>query len=154
MKVSYSGSEKIAAPYDAAWTFMTTPAKVASCLPDAVSTDVKDATHFTSVVKVGVGPVRGNFTFDVTLEPDAGAKKVNVNIHGSGLGSVVDQVAVAAFKDNGDGTTTLDWSSDATIGGPVATIGGRILDAQAKRTIEGVFSQVRQQLTGVAPGTA
>jgi len=155
MKVHYEGQEKIPASFADTWTFMTTPAKVASCLPDIVSTDVKDATHFTSVVKVGVGPVRGNFTFDVTLEPNAGAKTVSVNIHGGGLGSVVDQVAVATMKDNGDNTTTLDWSCDATINGPVATIGGRILDAQAKRIIEYVFTQVRTQLTGTqAPASS
>ncbi len=148
MKVHYEGSEKIPAPYDKVWEFMNTPDKVASCLPDVVSTDVKDATHFTTVVKVGVGMVRGNFTFQVTLEPNAGAKQVSVNIHGSGLGSVVDQVAIATLKDNGDSTTTLDWSCDATISGPVATVGGRVLDAQAKRIIEYVFTQVREKLTG------
>ncbi|MBV8222800.1 MAG: carbon monoxide dehydrogenase subunit G [Candidatus Eremiobacteraeota bacterium] len=151
MKVHYSGSEQIAASTDAAYSFMTTPEKVAQCLPDVVSTDVKDATHFTSVVKVGVGPVRGNFTFDVTLEPKPDAKQVSVNIHGGGLGSVVDQVALATFKDSSGGATQLDWSSDATISGPVATVGGRILDAQAKRIIEYVFSQVRERLTGAAP---
>jgi carbon monoxide dehydrogenase subunit G len=156
MKVHYEGSEKIPASFADTWAFMTTPAKVASCLPDIVSTDVKDATHFTSVVKVGVGPVRGNFTFDVTLEPKPDAKQVSVNIHGGGLGSVVDQVAIATMKDNGDSTTTLDWSSDAIINGPVATIGGRILDAQAKHIIEYVFTQVRTNLTGTAgaAGTA
>jgi carbon monoxide dehydrogenase subunit G len=35
----------------------------------------------------------------------------------------------------------------------VATIGGRILDAQAKRIIEHVFTRVRESLTA-APGAA
>jgi uncharacterized protein len=147
MKVHYEGSEKIPAPYSQVWSFMTTPSKVAACLPDVVSTDIKDPTHFNSVVKVGAGPVRGNFNFEVTLEPKPDTKQVSVNIHGGGLGSVVDQVAVATLADQGDGSTTLDWSSDATINGPVATVGGRVLDAQAKRIIEYVFTQVRTQLT-------
>jgi uncharacterized protein len=151
MKVHYEGSEKIPAPYADAWAFMSSPEKVASCLPDVVSTDIADANHFTSVVKVGVGPVRGNFTFQVTLEPKADVHQVLVSLHGGGLGSVVDQVATATFKDNGDNTTTLDWSADAVINGPVATVGGRILDAQAKRIIEYVFTRVRENLS-VAPG--
>jgi uncharacterized protein len=150
MKVHYEGSEKIAASYADAWAFMSSPEKVATCLPDVVSTDIADANHFTSVVKVGVGPVRGNFTFQVTLEPKTDAKQVHVTIHGGGLGSVVDQVAIATFKDDGDGTTTLHWSADAVINGPVATLGGRILDAQAKRIIEHVFTSVRESLS-VAP---
>jgi carbon monoxide dehydrogenase subunit G len=150
MRVHYEGSEKIPAPYADVWAFMNSPDKVAACLPDVVSTTVADANHFTSVVKVGVGPVRGNFTFQVGLEPKPDTKQVTVNIHGGGLGSVVDQVALATLKDDG-GSTTLDWSSDATISGPVATVGGRILDTQAKRIIEQVFSNVRQSLTAAAP---
>jgi len=146
MKVHYEGSETIPAPYADVWAFMNSPDKVAACLPDVVSTTVADAKHFTSVVKVGVGPVRGNFTFQVALEPKADTKQVTVNIHGGGLGSVVDQVALATLKDDG-ASTTLDWSSDATISGPVATVGGRILDSQAKRIIEQVFANVRQSLT-------
>jgi carbon monoxide dehydrogenase subunit G len=156
MKVHYEGSEKITAPYADVWAFMNTPEKVAACLPDVVSTTIADANHFTSVVKVGVGPVRGNFTFQVTLEPKPDAKQISVTIHGGGLGSVVDQVAVATLQDDGGGTTTLDWSADAVINGPVATIGGRILDAQAKRIIEHVFTRVRESLSGTAgaAGTA
>jgi carbon monoxide dehydrogenase subunit G len=153
MKVHYEGSEKIPASYAETWAFMNSPEKVAACLPDVVSTNVADATHFTSVVKVGVGPVRGNFTFQVNLEPKPDAKQILVNIHGGGLGSVVDQVATATLKDNGDSTTTLDWSADAVINGPVATVGGRILDAQAKRIIEHVFTRVRESLTAT-PGAA
>jgi carbon monoxide dehydrogenase subunit G len=153
MKVHYEGSEKIPASYAEVWAFMNSPAKVAACLPDVVSTDIADANHFTSVVKVGVGPVRGNFTFQVTLEPKPDARQILVSIHGGGLGSVVDQVATATLKDGGDGTTTLDWTADAVINGPVATVGGRILDAQAKRIIEHVFTRVRESLTA-APGAA
>jgi carbon monoxide dehydrogenase subunit G len=156
MKVHYEGSEKITASYAEVWAFMNTPEKVAACLPDVVSTTIADANHFTSVVKVGVGPVRGNFTFQVTLEPKSDAKQISVTIHGGGLGSVVDQVAVATLQDDGGGTTTLVWSADAVINGPVATIGGRILDAQAKRIIEHVFTRVRESLSGTAgaAGTA
>jgi|SRR5271166_1184369 len=154
MKVHYEGSEKIPASHADVWAFMNTPEKVAACLPDVVSTTVADPTHFTSVVKVGVGPVRGNFTFQVTLEPKPDAKQILVSIHGGGLGSVVDQVATATLRDDGTGTTTLDWSADAVINGPVATVGGRILDAQAKRIIEHVFTRVRESLTSVAPASA
>ena len=39
------------------------PAKVGRCLPEVIDVTVRDATHFDAVVRVGVGPVRGKFTF-------------------------------------------------------------------------------------------
>jgi uncharacterized protein len=146
MKVHYEGKEQIAAPYDAAWKFMTASDKVSTCLPDVLSTEIADDKNFTSVVRVGVGPVKGKFTFQVGLEPKPDEHIVGVKMHGGGMGSVVDLQANAVMADDGGSATTLTWSADAVVNGPVATIGGRILDAQAKRIIEYVFTSVKETL--------
>ena len=84
MKVHYEGSEKIAVPASDVWTFMSSPEKVAACLPDVISTTVPDANHFTTVLKVGVGPVRGNFTFQIALDPKRDANQVVVRLDFTG----------------------------------------------------------------------
>ncbi|HXM19189.1 MAG TPA: carbon monoxide dehydrogenase subunit G [Candidatus Tumulicola sp.] len=146
MKLHYEGHEQITAPYQTVFDFMNSPEKVAACLPDVISTEIADPHHFTSVVRVGVGPVKGKFTFQVALEPKPEQKVVDVTIHGGGMGSVVDLTAHATMNADGAGTT-LDWTGEATVSGPVATIGGRILDAQAKRIITHVFTRVRETLS-------
>lgn len=146
MKLHYEGQELIGAPYETVLTFMSSSAKVSGCLPDVLSTDIADGRHFASTVQVGVGPVKGKFTFQVSLEPNPEERAVGVKMHGGGMGSAVDLQARAVLKDGGDHTTALDWTGDAIVNGPVATVGGRILDAQAKRIIQHVFSKVRETL--------
>jgi len=147
MDLQWNGQERIAASKDAVWSFINDPAKIASCLPDVQSTQVIDAHTFNATVGVALGPVRGKFQFKIALEPDAGGSHMDMKISGGGLGSVVDLVAGADLSTDGD-TTILDWKGTASLRGPIATIGGRVVDAQSKKVIETTFENVRKQLSG------
>jgi uncharacterized protein len=147
MNLEWSGQEKIAASKAAVWTFINDPAKVASCLPDLLESDVHDARNVDATVKVAVGPVRGKFKFTIQLQPRDDGNHMDLKINGGGFGSVVDLLAGADLTDNGDSTTTLDWKGDASMRGPVATVGGRVLDAQAHRVIATTFENVKNKLS-------
>ena len=73
-----------------------------------------------------------------------------MKISGGGLGSVVDLLAGADLTANGDAATTLNWKATAWLRGPVATVGGRVLDNQAHRVIETTFENVRKHLSANA----
>ena len=147
MTLQYSGQERISADPDTVWTFVNDPEKVGNCLPEVISVDVHDPRHFDAVVRVGVGPVRGRFTFKFELQPDEAARRMNMKITGGGFGSAMDLTAGADVKPGGDGGTDLDWSGSAVMRGPVAAVGGRVLDAQAQKLISQTFANVRQQLS-------
>jgi hypothetical protein len=146
----YTGEEQIPADLDAVWTFVTDPRKVGRCLPDVVDVMVQDATHFEAIVKVGVGPVRGRFKMKVELQPAASRRRMEMKISGGGFGSTVDLTSGADLVDAGGGTTLLKWTGQAEARGPIAAVGGRVLDAQAQKLIAQAFGNVRQQLTATA----
>ena len=150
MKLSYSGQEKVQAAPAAVWAFVQDPERVARCLPDVQEVVVHDQTHMDATVQVGVGMVRGKFKFKIEVLPDEPQGRVNVKVQGGGLGSVVDLTAGANVVDNGDGTTTLDWTGDATMRGPVATVGGRLLDAQAQKLISKTFENMSANVSASA----
>jgi carbon monoxide dehydrogenase subunit G len=147
VNLQYTGEEKIPASLDTVWAFVTDPGKVGHCLPDVVDVTVQDATHFEAVVKVGVGPVRGKFKVKVELLPAASNRRIDMNISGGGFGSTVDLTSGADLVDAGDGATQLKWSGQAEARGPIAAVGGRVLDAQAQKLIAQAFANVRQRLT-------
>ncbi|MGE5246097.1 MAG: SRPBCC family protein [Betaproteobacteria bacterium] len=148
MNLQYSGEEKIAASPATVWAFVQDPEKVGRSLPDVVEVHVQDPTHVDAVVRVAVGPVRGKFKLKLELVPAPSQHRVDMKISGGGFGSAVDMTAGADVVDAGDGATTLlKWSGEAVARGPVAAIGGRVLDAQARKLIEQAFANVRQQLT-------
>ena len=147
MNLHYTGEEKIPVGPDSVWTFVTDPAKVGRCFPEVVDVTVQDATHFEAVVKVGVGPVRGKFKIKVELLPAASKRRIDMKMSGGGFGSIVDLTSGADLVDAGDGTTLLKWSGQAEARGPIAAVGGRVLDSEAQKLIALAFGNVRQQLT-------
>jgi len=147
VNLQYSGEEKIPAGSETVWAFVTDPEKVGRCFPDVVDVTVQDPTHLEAVVKVGVGPVRGKFKVKVELIPDPSRHHLDMKMSGGGFGSAVDLTASADLVDAGDSTTLLKWSGQAVPRGPIAAVGGRVLDAQAQKLIAQAFANVRQQLT-------
>jgi carbon monoxide dehydrogenase subunit G len=147
VNLQYTGEETIPAGPDTVWTFVTDPEKVGRCFPDVIDVTVQDPTHFDATVKVGVGPVRGKFKIKVELLPGASNRRIDLKMSGGGFGSAVDMTAGADLVDAGAGTTLLKWSGQAEARGPIAAVGGRVLDAQAQKLIAQAFGNVRQQLT-------
>ncbi|MCS7059100.1 MAG: carbon monoxide dehydrogenase subunit G [Meiothermus sp.] len=147
MKLEYSGQERVQAEADKVWRFIQDPQKVASCLPDLKSVEIKDEKNMVATVGVAVGPVRGTFRFNIELDPRPEENKVMVRLRGGGLGSAVDLTASASITDQGDQTTLLDWQGQATVSGPAASLGGRVLDAQAKKLIQTVFANLSQRMS-------
>jgi uncharacterized protein len=149
MDLQWNGQERIAASKDKVWAFINDPAKIASCLPDVQSTNVIDAHSFDATVGVALGPVRGKFKFKIQLQPAAGGTHLDMKINGGGLGSVVDLNAGADLSVDGD-ITVLDWKGTASLRGPVATVGGRVVDAQARKVIATTFENVKNKLSGTS----
>ena len=151
MKLQYSGQEQIPVALPGVWAYIADPEKVGRSIPDVQNVAVRDPQHVDVVARVSVGLVRGNFKFKIALRPDEAANRMNVVINGGGFGSVIDLTAEADLKDGDSGTTVLDWSGEATMRGPVAAVGGRVLDAQARKLIAQTFANVK---SGVVGGTA
>jgi len=64
-------------------------------VPELIEGTVRDSSHFEAVVRVGVGPVRGRFTFKFELQPDPATRRMQMRISGGGFGSAVDMTAVS-----------------------------------------------------------
>lgn len=153
MNLQFKGQEVIPRSKDEVWRFINDPKNIAECLPDVLDYGIRDEHAFDATVQVAVGPVRGKFKFAIELLPQPGGDRMNLKIGGGGFGSVVDLLAEADVKGDA-ASTTLDWRGTATMRGPVATIGGRVLDAQARNVITTTFSNIKTRLSGAAPQPA
>jgi len=147
VNLEYKGEEQISSDPSTVWTFVNDPEKVGHCLPDLKELTVHDPTHFDAVVSVGIGPVRGKFKFKFELQPDEAARRMNMKISGGGFGSAVDLTAGADIVGASPNNTILKWNGAAVMRGPVASVGGRVLDAQAQKLIAQTFANVRDKLS-------
>lgn len=142
---TYEGNFTIASPREQVWAFVIDPNKMGPCIPDLLQLDVQSESKFRTLVRVGVGPVRGKFDLTSELSVVEDGQQAALVIKGGGMGSGIDMNADMTLADADEGTK-LSWRCDAKVSGPIASIGGRLIDNEARKITEKVFANLREAL--------
>jgi uncharacterized protein len=125
------------APVDRVWTLLEDIPKVATCIPNAEITEVVDDKTYRAKVSVKVGPVSVGYKATIHVESfDETTHTASFRIQGDelrGRGGVKAAVTSQAIAENGKTRVTLH--TDAQISGIVASVGGRLIESVAKKTI-------------------
>jgi 2-furoyl-CoA dehydrogenase large subunit len=145
------GTAKIAAPPERVWAMLLDIDTLAAIIPGAHGVAKVSDTHFRADVTLGIGPVKGRYKAEVKLS-DLDPPKA-VTLAGSatgalGFGRGEGRVTLAPA---GEGTK-LSYSYEAEIGGKVATVGGRLLDAAARIVIRQFFEALSRRAGGKRRG--
>jgi carbon monoxide dehydrogenase subunit G len=160
-----SGQKLIPESRETVWKALNDPEILRSCIPGCQSLEKTSDTEMVATAAIKVGPVSAKFSGSISLsELNA---PISYRITGEGQGGVAGFAKGAAFikLDEVEGGTMLTYSVDAQIGGKLAQLGGRLIDATARRLSEAFFekfaTEIRRQYHGdgvvagvVAPGAA
>ena len=146
--MNLDGSAVLHADRERVWSVITDPAVLARTIPGCLSLEQVGDDEYRINVSVGVGAIKGTYAGEVRLADQK--RPVSYVMHASGAGGPGQVKAVVPIElvDNGDGTTTLTYSADAVVGGPVAGVGQRMITGVAKRMAAQFFSAVDDELAG------
>jgi len=150
----FQGDVTIEAPRERAWAFLTDPRQVTQCAPDVQSLNVLDDQRFTVVVRAGVGPVKGTFTFAVMWLEKQAPERARVQARGKVPGSAVDMMTVMTLSEAGEGHTLLHWEADVSIKGVIASVGGRLIQGAADRITQQLFACIKSKLEAATSAPA
>jgi carbon monoxide dehydrogenase subunit G len=143
-----SGEQKIAAPRATVWQALNDAEVLKSCIPGCTALEKLSDTEMKAAATLAIGPVKANFTGNVTLsEIDAPNSYV---ISGQGAGGVAGFAkgsAKVVLADDGPEATLLTYTVKADVGGKIAQLGGRLIDQTAKK-LAGEFFKSFGQLVG------
>jgi carbon monoxide dehydrogenase subunit G len=128
------------------WDFISDPKQIAHCLPDLQSLDVKDRTHFSVTVKVGIAFVRGTFKFDFTLLDQTPPSHSKFEAVGRGAGVSVRLDATMDLKETAKAMTELNWKCDAQLGGLLGEVSPSLIRASADKFTRDFFECIRVKL--------
>jgi len=126
---------------------LTDPGVLARCIPGCESLDLTGQDSYKMTVSAGVGAIRGRYDGQVRLTDLVRPDGYVMNARGAGGAGTVDATCRVDLVADGD-RTQLTYSADATVGGPVAGVGQRMISAVAKRMAGQFFSAVDDELTG------
>ncbi len=149
-----TGEQRIPAPREAVWRALNDPDVLRRCIPGCQELTMQSDTEMSMVAVIKVGPISARFQGAVTLselDPPNGYRIV-----GEGQGGVAGHArggALVKLVDDGDGTL-LTYVVSAQIGGKLAQLGGRMIDATAKSMSAAFFRKFAEEIaspTGAAP---
>jgi carbon monoxide dehydrogenase subunit G len=145
--VNFKGTVTINAPRDRVWKFLTTPAEIAACAPGLESMEVLVPDEkFRAVAAVGFGAVKARFVTDATWMDLDAPNRAKMKIHGTAPGSVVDGTSEMVLSDGENGATVLNWSSDITVVGMIASLAARLMGTVTQKLTDAFFDCVRQKI--------
>jgi carbon monoxide dehydrogenase subunit G len=147
--VNLDGSALLHADPERVWSVITDPAVLARTIPGCGSLERTGDDEYKMIVSVGVGAVRGTYAGEVRLTDQR--RPTSYVMHASGAGAAGNARATVTIDlQPHDGGTTLTYSADAVVGGPVAGVGQRMMTGVAKRMAGQFFSAIDAELTGAA----
>lgn len=135
-------SQTVPASRDKVWAALNDPDVLKQCIPGCEVLDMTSPSEMTATVVIKVGPVKAKFGGKVTLsdlDPPNGYK-----ITGEGNGGVAGFAkggAAIRLEAAGDNETILHYEVDSQIGGKLAQLGGRLIDATAKKLAGEFFTK-------------
>jgi len=146
-----SGERRIPAARERVWEALNDPNILRTSLTGCKSLLRRDDSTFRGTALVRVGPVSATFTGDIKLLDVTPPS--SYRIEASGLGGAAGFAkgsANVALAEAGDGTV-LRFDVKAEIGGKLAQLGTRLIDATAKQMTDQFFDRFTEFVTRPAP---
>ena len=136
-----TGQYRIAAPREVVWAALNDPDVLRRCIPGCQELERKSDTEFTAKVTLKIGPMNTNFTGAVTLQDLDPPKGYTISGQGQGgaAGFAKGSAHVTLTPDNDH--TVLDYTAKADVGGKLASLGGRLIQATSKKLADEFFSK-------------
>jgi carbon monoxide dehydrogenase subunit G len=152
--VNLDGSAVLHADPERVWSIITDPAVLARTIPGCESLRQVGDDEYEMNVSVGVGAIRGTYAGEVRLTDQQRPSSYVMHASGAGAPGNARARVTINLEPGDDSTTTLTYSADAVIGGPVAGVGQRMITGVAKRMAGQFFTAIDNELTGAAAPAA
>jgi carbon monoxide dehydrogenase subunit G len=130
------------------WKFLTDPEQIAACAPGLESVEiVQPDEKFRAVASVGFGAVKATFVTDASWMGLEAPNRAKMKFHGKAPGSVVDGTSEMVLHDGEKpGQTVLQWSSDVTVVGTIASLAARLMGPVTQKLTDSFFESVRKKI--------
>lgn len=149
-----TGEYHVSAPRQKVWDALNDPEILKQCIPGCETITKHSDTEMSATVRAKVGPVSARFGGKVTISDRDPPNSYKITGEGTGgPAGFAKGGATVKLSDDGDGTK-LSYVVEANVGGKLAQIGSRLIDATARQMAENFFAKFAQVVGTAAPAAA
>jgi uncharacterized protein len=130
------------------WNALNDPEVLKSCIAGCESFERTGDDAFACAVTASVGPVKARFTSKVTLSEIDASNGYTLSFDGQGGAAGFGKGTARVDLTDEAGGTKLTYKANAQVGGKLAQVGSRLIDAAAKKMAGDFFSKFSDKLGG------
>ena len=146
------GERLIPASVDTTWAALNDTEVLKACIAGCESLERTGDNTMTAVVALKVGPVSARFKGNLAMTNVDAPNGYTINFDGQGgVAGFGKGSADVALTEQGPQQTLLKYTARATVGGKMAQIGSRLIDATAGKITEDFFKAFEAHLRALAP---
>lgn len=141
-----AGEYRIPVPREAVWAALNDPDVLARCIPGCKELTQVSPEEMNARVALKIGPVSATFAGTVRLEDVRAPEGYTLVGQGNGgmAGFAKGRAAVSLVSEGSD--TILTYTAKADVGGKIATLGGRLMQATSRKLADEFFGKFAAEL--------
>jgi hypothetical protein len=144
--VNVSGDRTFAAPRATVWEVLNDPASMAKTMPGVQSFEVHDDRRWTANVKIPLGLGGLKMKVDMEKIEEREPEFAKLAVKGNGVGAIMNMETSFTLTDAAEGATSMAWSAEVKILGPVGSMGQRVLQPIVNQQVQQVLSALDEQV--------
>jgi len=141
-----AGTVALPAPPDEVWSLFTDPARLSRLLPGCERLDPDGPDRYKAAVKFGIAAISGKYAGTLEFAEKKQPHSLVIKMDGKGLPGFVKGEGRIELTPKGESETELTYTGEAQVGGVIASVGQRMLDAAARKIVQQFFESAKAEL--------
>jgi len=134
------------APPDEVWSLLTDPSRLSRLLPGCERLEPDGPDRYKAAVKFGIAAISGKYAGTLEFAEKKPPHSLVLKMDGKGLPGFVKGEGRIELIAKGASDTELTYTGEAQVGGVIASVGQRMLDAAARKIVQQFFESAKAEL--------
>ena len=143
--MKFTANHIIAAPRERVFAALTDPAVIKQCIEGCESLSKTGEDTYDVTLRIGFAGLKGTYMGKIQLKDQKPPESYTLVIDGKGLPGWVKGTASFMLTPN-NSTTEVHCDATAQVGGVIAAVGSRLVEAAAKGTVAQFFKRLSDRL--------
>jgi carbon monoxide dehydrogenase subunit G len=143
--VKIAGSQLLPGTREQVWELFNDPQRLAKLLPGCERLEPDGKNRYKVAIKFALAAFSGAYSGSVELSEQKPPKSMHMRLEGKGAPGFMKGEGKLELEEKG-GQTEVRYAGEAQVGGLIAAVGQRMIEAAAKKILQQFFQSASAQL--------
>jgi len=143
--VKLKGSHVLPGTRPQVWSLLNHPARLAKLLPGCEKLEPTGPDQYKVAIKFALAAFSGAYSGAVALSDKKEPESMRMRVEGKGAPGFMKGEGRLTLREK-DGHTEVSYEGEAQVGGVIAAVGQRMIEAAAKKIIAQFFESAAKEL--------